>query len=77
VARRPDGTPVSRYDDVIPVPGMTGDLVELALYAGQSAALVRDVLGAEATVARLAAEAEAAFERLARLDRAGRANESP
>jgi NAD(P)H-dependent flavin oxidoreductase YrpB (nitropropane dioxygenase family) len=72
VARRPDGTPVARYDDVIPGPGMTGDLVELALYAGQSAALVWDSLGAGATVARLAAEAETAFERLARLDRAGR-----
>jgi NAD(P)H-dependent flavin oxidoreductase YrpB (nitropropane dioxygenase family) len=72
VARRADGTPVTRYDDVIPLPGMTGDLAELALYAGQSAALVRDAMGAEATIARLATEAEAAFERLARFDRAGR-----
>jgi nitronate monooxygenase len=72
VAHRADGTPVTRYDDVIPLPGMTGDLAELALYAGQSAALVHDAMGAEATIARLAAEAEAAFERLARFDRAGR-----
>ncbi len=64
VARRADGAPVERYDDVIPVPGMTGDLDALALYAGQSAALVRAGGAAERTIARLVAEAEETMRRL-------------
>jgi NAD(P)H-dependent flavin oxidoreductase YrpB (nitropropane dioxygenase family) len=34
-----------RYGDMIPTPDMTGDVEAMALYAGQSAALVREVRG--------------------------------
>ncbi len=52
-----EGRGCPRYGDTIPLPGMSGDLGELALYAGQSAGLVRDVASAEDIVARIAAEA--------------------
>jgi NAD(P)H-dependent flavin oxidoreductase YrpB (nitropropane dioxygenase family) len=35
-----------RYGDMMPLPGMRGDLEAMALYAGQSAGLVREVLPA-------------------------------
>jgi len=53
VAHAPDGTPLLRYGDDIPVPGVTGDASELALYAGQSAGVVDDIVPAEALVGRL------------------------
>ena len=53
-----------RYDDIMPLPGMVGDLDALALYAGQSAALVRDVMPAGEIVRQIAAEARRALERL-------------
>ncbi|ATY10430.1 nitronate monooxygenase [Amycolatopsis sp. AA4] len=47
------GNPWHRYDDMIPVPGMTGDLEALAHYAGQSAGLVRNIAPAAQIVADL------------------------
>lgn len=35
-----------RYEDLMPLPGMTGDLTAMALYAGQSVNLVHEVLPA-------------------------------
>jgi nitronate monooxygenase len=64
VAALPDGTPVVRYSDVIPLPGMTGDLEALALYAGQSAGLVDAVKPAADIVADLARETLAAIRAL-------------
>ena len=58
VAARADGSPVPRYASSDPEPGMSGNLEALALYAGQGAALVRDVLPAGEIVRRMAAEAE-------------------
>lgn len=46
-----------RYDDMIPVPGMDGDLTALALYAGQSAGLVHGQTPAGEIVANIAAQA--------------------
>jgi nitronate monooxygenase/enoyl-[acyl-carrier protein] reductase II len=43
VAVDSDGQPYHRYDDQIPVTGMTGSLTDMAHYAGQSVELVRDV----------------------------------
>ena len=43
IAALPDGTPVPRYSEIPPLPGMTGDLAALVHYAGQSAGLVRRV----------------------------------
>jgi NAD(P)H-dependent flavin oxidoreductase YrpB (nitropropane dioxygenase family) len=50
-----------RYEDLMPLAGMTGDLDEMALYAGQSAGLVNDVLPAAEIVARIVSEAEQAL----------------
>ncbi|MDQ4038722.1 MAG: nitronate monooxygenase [Actinomycetota bacterium] len=41
VARTSAGQALLRYSDAPPLPGMTGDVAALALYAGQSAGLVR------------------------------------
>ena len=59
-----DGRPVEVYSDTFPMPGMTGDLEGLALYAGQSAGLISDVRPAGQIVRDLAAEASAASGRL-------------
>jgi NAD(P)H-dependent flavin oxidoreductase YrpB (nitropropane dioxygenase family) len=67
VGRHPNGTPIHRYDDMIPVAGATGDLEAMALYAGQSAALVHDILPAAEIVGRVMAEAERGMARLAGL----------
>lgn len=50
--------PLPRYNALMPMPGMTGDLDELALYAGQSAGLVHDVRPAAEIVATIVSEAE-------------------
>jgi nitronate monooxygenase len=57
VATDPDGDPVERYEDGLAVPGTTGDVEQLPLYAGQSAGLADDVRPAGEVVATLAAEA--------------------
>ncbi len=36
------GRPYPRYSDMIPLPGLRGDLEALAPYAGQSASLIHD-----------------------------------
>jgi NAD(P)H-dependent flavin oxidoreductase YrpB (nitropropane dioxygenase family) len=53
IARYADGRPILRYDDTIPLEGMTGDLEALALYAGTSVEGISDVLPAATIVARL------------------------
>lgn len=67
VAHFADGRPIERYSDIIPLPGMTGDVEGLAMYAGQSVGLVEDVLPAEQIVQQLVADTEAAFDRVNRL----------
>jgi NAD(P)H-dependent flavin oxidoreductase YrpB (nitropropane dioxygenase family) len=56
IAHFADGTPVFRYSDIIPLPGMTGDLEALALYAGQSAGLISEVKPAAQVMADLVRE---------------------
>ncbi|MFE0378404.1 NAD(P)H-dependent flavin oxidoreductase [Streptomyces inhibens] len=63
VARGADGRAWSRYDDMVPVPGMSGDVEALALYAGQSAGLVHDVAPAGRIVTDIAADAAALMSR--------------
>ena len=65
VAAAPDGSPIVRYASSDPELGATGDLEALALYAGQSAGLVHEVLPARELVRRMAAEAERVLARLA------------
>lgn len=62
-ARWPDNREVLRYSDVIPLPGMSGAVEELALYAGQSAGLVRERRSAAAIIAALMDEARGALGR--------------
>ena len=67
VARDAAGTPIERYHVTQPFPGIEGDFEALALYAGQSVGLVRDVRPAGEIVRRLAAEAIAALRGAGRL----------
>ncbi|MFG2169218.1 nitronate monooxygenase [Micromonospora chersina] len=48
-----------RYEDQTPLPGMTGDLGDMALYAGQSVNLVHDVLPAARLVHDMAEQTAA------------------
>ncbi|WP_254543401.1 NAD(P)H-dependent flavin oxidoreductase [Halomarina pelagica] len=63
VAAYPNGRPVERYGDDVALPGMTGDVEALALYAGQSSGLTNDVRPAAAIVEGIVAEARAALDR--------------
>ncbi|MGD3112063.1 NAD(P)H-dependent flavin oxidoreductase [Streptomyces sp. YGL11-2] len=58
VATDSQGRTHQRYGDMVPVPWMTGDVEALALYAGQSAGLVRDTLTAERIVASICDQAQ-------------------
>jgi hypothetical protein len=49
VATDRNGVPHRRYEDLMPLPGMTGDLEEMAMYAGQSVGLVGDTRDRPAT----------------------------
>ena len=68
LAHRADGSPVVRYGDDTPLAATTGDLEALALYAGQSAGLVRAVAGAGDIVRDLVRQTEAVLTRLTRLN---------
>ena len=55
VAHRADGGAIRRYDDTVPLTGMTGELEALAMYAGQGVGTIRSVQTAAAVVSELAA----------------------
>jgi NAD(P)H-dependent flavin oxidoreductase YrpB (nitropropane dioxygenase family) len=57
VATDRHGRPHLRYGDMIPVPGMTGELEAMALYAGQSVGLIHEVASAGEIVAAVASQA--------------------
>lgn len=63
VAER-NGEPILRYSDTIPTTGTSGEVEALALYAGQSAGLIHDVVPAAELVKRLAEDAVAALSSL-------------
>jgi nitronate monooxygenase len=56
--------PIPRYSTVSPLRSTTGDLEKLALYAGESAALVHACEPAEDVINRMLEEAVAAMERM-------------
>jgi nitronate monooxygenase len=58
----PDGTPVIRYAVDEPLTGMEGEIGAMALYAGQSAALVHDVSSASDLVPSLMVRSADALE---------------
>jgi nitronate monooxygenase len=64
VAHR-DGRPIVRYSATLPLASDEGDLEARALWAGQSVGTVHDVAPAADIVRRLAAECDAAIQRLA------------
>lgn len=61
IALTASGDGVLRYTDCMPLPGMTGDLEALALYAGQSVGLVSEVKPANEVMRDLVIEAERAI----------------
>ncbi|MET8687249.1 nitronate monooxygenase [Streptomyces sp. NPDC004732] len=61
IARGAGDAQYLRYEDAVPLVGMAGDVDAMALYAGQSAGLVREVLPAATIVARTVAEAKRAL----------------
>jgi len=61
IAQMPDGEPISRFTDMPPIAGMTGDVEALPHYAGQSTGLAQDVRPAGEVVARLVSDARAAL----------------
>lgn len=63
VAETPDGEGVRRYEDSLAVPGTTGDVEEVPLYAGQSAGLTGETLPATDLVETLAEETRTALDR--------------
>lgn len=67
VAQFADGRPVRLYDDTIPLPDMTGEVERLALYAGQSVGLVKEVKPAGAIVQEIVEGAARAIQKLAAL----------
>lgn len=52
-----DGSEQLRYGDMMPLPGMTGDVEAMAMYAGQSVGLVHDVKPAAQIVSDIADQA--------------------
>ena len=62
VASQPDGRSVTRYSDEVPLEGSTGDVDELAHYAGQSVGLVEKRQSAAETVRQLGTETIEALE---------------
>jgi nitronate monooxygenase len=64
VATDSRGGSYRRYEATMPLQGMDGAVDEMAMYAGQSAALVNDTAPAAEIVARLVTEAAAALEAL-------------
>lgn len=53
VGRTAGGEPIRRYDDTAPRQGMSGDVLDMALYAGTSSAVIRDIPPATDLVLRL------------------------
>jgi nitronate monooxygenase/enoyl-[acyl-carrier protein] reductase II len=64
VARDAAGKNHYRYEDLMPLRGMTGNLADMALYAGQSVNLVHEVLPAAHVIRDLAALAATTVELL-------------
>ena len=64
VGTLPGGKVIRRYDDMPPVRGMDGDWEACALYAGQSAGIVRAIRPAADLVREVVAEAERAYNRI-------------
>ena len=67
IAYKKNGTPIMRYSDDGPILGTTGNLEQLALYAGQTAGLVSIVKPASELMADLISELHQEFGRMQNL----------
>ena len=67
IAYKPNGTPIMRYSDEGPILGTTGNLEQLALYAGQTAGLLSIVKPAAELIAELITEIHNEFSRVQNL----------
>ncbi len=61
VGTTPDGEPIERYDDVLAVPGTTGEIETLPLYAGQGVGQIDRSKPAASVVTDLATETRIAL----------------
>jgi NAD(P)H-dependent flavin oxidoreductase YrpB (nitropropane dioxygenase family) len=57
IARGSDGREFHRYDDMMPLGDLNGDVAQMALYAGQSVGLVTDVRPASEILATILSDA--------------------
>lgn len=62
IAEQPDGRSVLRYSDEVPLDGSSGDVDELAHYAGQSVGLTDAIQPAGQIVSQLAQETESVLD---------------
>lgn len=62
VGRSVRGEPIYRYEEIAPRQGMTGELLEMCLYAGDGVGKVRDIPSATELVERLWAECRQAMD---------------
>lgn len=67
IACKPNGTPIVRYSDEGPIAGTSGNLEQLALYAGQTAGLISTVKPASELIAELITELHDEFNRVQKL----------
>lgn len=67
VAYTAGGEPILRYSDAIALPGMKGNLEALALYAGQSVGLVKNIRSSADIIATLRQEILDTYEHLNKL----------
>jgi nitronate monooxygenase len=65
IGTAPNGSPIQRYEDAIPLLETKGNLEAMALYAGQSAGLIDKVLPASEIIREIVTEAEAIMSRFA------------
>jgi len=65
VAMRPGGPDILRYDDTIPLRTMRGQILDMALYAGQGCGAIHDLPSAGPLASRLWSECQAATSAMA------------
>jgi nitronate monooxygenase len=67
IARSPQNAEIRRYDDMPPVAGMSGDWEACALYAGESAGLIREIKPAGMIVEEIVCDALRTIQSLAQV----------
>tara|TARA_R110002126_G_scaffold291789_1_gene458314 strand:- start:14910 stop:15941 length:1032 start_codon:yes stop_codon:yes gene_type:complete len=63
IGQSPNGKAVVRYQSYTPLPGTTGDVEAMSLWAGQGVSLVRDILPAAEIVRAIYRDAKTAMQR--------------